>query len=344
VKLKVSVIVPVYNAQNTILRCVDSIKKQSYSEIEIIVVDDGSTDDTGKIVQKIQDSRVIYCRQNNAGVSAARNKGIEMTTGDYILFVDSDDVIDEMLIERMVVYAQQYDLDLVCCNHTEENTTIAGGNSKIGNAFAAASDEDIVYYFHEIFVGMAVGKLFRKNMISDKKIRFPENMNLAEDFYFTAAFLKTTNKVGKVDDVCYRVINCNADSLSKKYIPDISPCIQMQLKIWEELKERYTGLDRAYAAEDMDYKLHKVKVYANNFYRRGSTISFRESISKIKTFIAENPDLFENNQRLPKSASLIRKIESTIIKSKKALFIGTMYAVKEKMKKIKLEYVWRNRE
>ena len=100
---KVSVIVPVYNVQDYIEECLLSIMKQSYKEIEIIAVNDGSKDDSLHVLEKMQarDSRIIILNKENGGLSDARNYGIKHSTGDYYLFVDSDDIIHENMIEEL---------------------------------------------------------------------------------------------------------------------------------------------------------------------------------------------------------------------------------------------------
>lgn len=102
----VSVIVPVYNAEKTIIRCVESICKQSYRNIEIILIDDGSSDKSYEICEKLscQDSRIHVYRQKNKGVSSARNNGINQAKGNYICFVDSDDWVDPDYVEILIKY------------------------------------------------------------------------------------------------------------------------------------------------------------------------------------------------------------------------------------------------
>ncbi len=336
----VSVIVPAYNAERTIKRCIDSITNQSYSNIEIIVIDDGSTDGTLKEIELIKDNRIIYQRQNNMGVSISRNKGLKISNGDFVMFVDADDMIDLDLVNQMVELAETNSLDMVCCSHTEEHSTIVGGNSNLATAFIANSDADIVEHFGDIYVGMVVGKLFRRKILSEKDIKFPIGINLAEDFYFTMSILKETNKVGKIDNAFYRIINSNPYSLSKRYIPNIQTSIDMQMEIWLEIKKRYPGLDEIYAKQDMDYKLHKVKVYANNLYREGSDISYYDSLNQIREFIMKNPELFIDNQKVTKKGSMIRSIESKVIKTRNPLLIGTMYCLKEHVRTVKLKYMW----
>lgn len=115
----ISIIVPIYKVEKYLQRCVDSILKQTYYNLEIILVDDGSPDGCPAICDEYakQDERVTVIHQNNQGLSAARNAGLENAKGKYIFFVDSDDFIDENVIKIMIEAAEEKDADLVLCNY-----------------------------------------------------------------------------------------------------------------------------------------------------------------------------------------------------------------------------------
>ncbi|WP_217270423.1 glycosyltransferase family 2 protein, partial [Lactobacillus helveticus] len=115
---KVSIIVPVYKAENSIRKCIDSILTQTYREIELILVDDGSPDRSGQICDKYQsDTRVKVIHTLNKGVSHARNIGLDHATGDYITFCDSDDFYEPFFIENMVQTALRYNSDITICGY-----------------------------------------------------------------------------------------------------------------------------------------------------------------------------------------------------------------------------------
>ena len=112
---KISIIVPVYNAEKYIGRCLHSLINQTLKDIEIIVIDDGSKDNTNKILQKYKD-RIKIIKQKNSGVATARNKGLEIATGEYIYFVDSDDWIEKDTLEKLYSKAIDNNYDCVMCN------------------------------------------------------------------------------------------------------------------------------------------------------------------------------------------------------------------------------------
>jgi len=114
---KISVIIPVYNAAKYLPKCIDSVLNQTYKNLEIILVDDGSTDESGKISDKYsyKDNRVIVIHKENGGTSDARNKGIKAATGKYIGFIDSDDYIETDMYEILLKTLYAYDADIVEC-------------------------------------------------------------------------------------------------------------------------------------------------------------------------------------------------------------------------------------
>ena len=115
---KVSVILPVYNVSDYLRQCMDSIVGQTLKDIEIICVDDGSTDDSLAILKEYEakDQRVKVIQQANAGAGAARNKGLEIATGEYLSFLDSDDFVDVNMYEQLYLKAKAKDIDVVYCN------------------------------------------------------------------------------------------------------------------------------------------------------------------------------------------------------------------------------------
>ena len=108
----VSIIIPIYNSEKYLKKCIDSILEQKYNNLEIILINDGSTDNSGKICDSlaIEDKRIKVIHKLNEGVSIARNKGLEMAKGEYIFFIDSDDYIDENIIKDMISYSRDYDI------------------------------------------------------------------------------------------------------------------------------------------------------------------------------------------------------------------------------------------
>ena len=119
-KALITVVIPVYNVEDYLAKCIDSVLSQSYSFLEIILVDDGSTDSCGQMCDKYaeKDKRIKVIHKSNGGLSSARNSGIDIASGKYIAFVDSDDYIHPLMFQQLIHIAQEYDVPLVCCDYT----------------------------------------------------------------------------------------------------------------------------------------------------------------------------------------------------------------------------------
>ena len=198
---KVSIVVPAYNIEKYISKCLHSLLNQKYSNIEVIVVDDGSTDETWKVLQKYQnrDKRVYTIRQENGRTAKARNKALDYVTGDFLLFVDGDDYLSETTISDIIpFFRDDCDLDWVSFPilRVDERGNLIE-QSKTYNGFAPPRNE---YVFREQFLdyyseyklsGLCCGTMYRWEAV--KNMRFPVGEYYEDNFYFLES-LWTTNK------------------------------------------------------------------------------------------------------------------------------------------------------
>lgn len=183
---KVTIIVPVYNVEKYIANCIESIIKQKYHNIEIVLVDDGSTDKSGKICDEYskKDERIKVIHKKNNGVSSARNSGIDNATGDYICFVDGDDYVREDYVEYMYNLIKKENADISLCNRMfgnfDNKQTEKVEISKMNGEEAL---EAILNY--KIPIGV-YSKLFKTDLLKDNNIRFFEELFMGEGFNFNA--------------------------------------------------------------------------------------------------------------------------------------------------------------
>ena len=229
----VSIIVPAYNAERTINRCIDSILKQSYSNLEIIIINDGSKDSTEeKCMKYIKNKRIKYIRINNSGVSNARNIGIENSTGTYIMFVDSDDYIEKNMVERLYDNINE-NVDLVICskNLITINEKIS---EKIDIASCTLKKENIIQLYRAKILNPPYCKLYRSEIIKSKSIRFDISISIGEDLLFNILYLKNITKDIKIlNENLYNYEKINTNSLSVRYYSNM---LEMKKKITDELK------------------------------------------------------------------------------------------------------------
>lgn len=215
----VSIIVPVYNVEEYLPKCLDSILNQTYKNLEIILVDDGSTDGSGVICDDYatKDKRIKVIHKQNGGLSDARNVGIDICTGDYIGFVDSDDYIEIDMYETLLNYLKENNLDVCMCASAD---VIDGKiiNSKKFDAFCVDNKEGII---RETFVnkygGMSISvcnKLFIKDIF--KGIRFLKEKT-SEDVFFVLDWIKNTERFGRISDCKYYYVKRNGSITHLKY-------------------------------------------------------------------------------------------------------------------------------
>ena len=219
--IKVSVIVPIYNAEKYIKKCVESILNQSLKEIELILVNDGSTDASYSICQTYaeKDKRIVLLDQVNAGVSVARNNGLNVAKGKYIEFVDADDYIESNTIEILYKRAVKSNSD----------TVIFGIKNVYSDneSFTDVKDEDYTLteflkhygeYISNAIIGATWNKLYRRELIEG--VRFIEGKRYNEDLFFNLDALKKCKIISLHQGVHYNYIH-NADSVTSKYIENL---------------------------------------------------------------------------------------------------------------------------
>ncbi len=192
----ISVIVPVYNVEDYVLRCLDSLINQNYEQIEIILVDDGSTDESGKICDefKKRDERIRVFHKKNGGLSSARNYGIKKAKGDIIAFVDSDDYVKDGFVLDLYKGMQAGNADIVICGYNNEkpkNETISGKEATI-RLLTKQENIDIISW----------NKLYKKKLFTDNNVFFPEGKK-HEDTLTTYKLISNAKKVTYIDESLY---------------------------------------------------------------------------------------------------------------------------------------------
>lgn len=237
----ISVIVPIYNRENKIRRCVDSIRRQTYQDLEIILVDDGSKDGSLQVCRQMQeeDSRIRVLHQENAGVSAARNCGIANATGEYIAFVDSDDMIPENYYASMMEAAEEYGKQCHIIVGAELRTEhgVESVRQYKDEELSLVSMEALPTLLRTLLVHSIWNVLFRSEVIRAANLKFKVGMNFGEDFLFHVQYLKSAAVTGVVvlNRVYYQYCLEVGESLTQKYHPQYFEYNQWTYEAVEEL-------------------------------------------------------------------------------------------------------------
>lgn len=209
-KIKITVIIPIYNSEKYLVRCLDSIINQSLKEIQIILINDGSNDKSGEICDQYcrLDSRVNVIHKKNEGVSVARNIGIRLAKGEYIIFIDSDDWIEKEMLKRMLDVIEKENVDVVKCDYKINSSNNHETKNKSNIEFGLYNKDKIN---NELLPSILNNKLrtyvylllIRKDIIYKNEIYFNENITMMEDFLFYLELLTNSNNWYVINDYLY---------------------------------------------------------------------------------------------------------------------------------------------
>ncbi len=325
---KVSIVIPIYNAQDYLQECLESVLNQTFSDIEVVLVDDGSKDSSGKICDDYasKDDRITVVHQQNAGVSAARNKGIESASGDWIMFVDSDDFITADAVEKLVSQADTTDCQNVIANFLEDDKKLTGAVAEFDLADyradfwggCIAGPDMFGYVFPEQmrnlpYLGTPCAKMFLRKTIIDNNIRFPLDVRFGEDSIFNMYVFKYAEKVIFIDEPVYvyrkhegSLCTGNVDKKASEYTAYVN---RTEL-VLEELKIE-NGLN-PYRAVDLSQMVWELA----NLYGA--------DLSSAKQALAYNKALKEFAQLEPCKAALNNVKLGWLPESKHKLFVSLL--------------------
>ena len=290
---KVSVIVPIYKVEKYIHRCIDSILKQTYSNLEVILVDDGSPDNCGEIADEYasKDQRVVVVHKENGGLSDARNAGMKYINGEFIVFVDSDDWIEKNMIERMVHTSLKYKADVV------QSAFYYAYDDKrlLDNRYSSTKDEPVILdnrslmyelVTNEKVKNFAWGKLYKARLIQD--IPFKKGV-LFEDVFWAHKVMHRVDTYVMIHEPLYHYYQ-REDSIVATYTPK-------NLDILKGLKERHIFIEKYYEElTDESYQMiirtsliHYNLLFKN--WKKGPNKIYR---TEIQSYILDNCNDFKN--------------------------------------------------
>ncbi len=290
---KISVIVPAYNCQNTIERCIKSIQNQTYNNLEIIVINDGSTDKTESVIFALQgkDERIKVISIPNGGVSRARNTGLDNATGDYITFVDSDDYIDKEMYECLYNLIKEYNVQIAHCSYKNvvgDDVVPVGDTGKI---MVQYHDEAMMCLLSgKLFSGGIWNKLYKKELFDG--IRFDESIRINEDVLANYELFDLVDKSVFVDKALYSYV-ANNDSATHSMRTSEGP--EHVLYVAEKMQEK--SINKLYQNE-ADYRvaylslnLYKSYVLLNNLDKKNKRKSLKKKLKNYKYLFSKKDRL-----------------------------------------------------
>ena len=210
----VSIIVPVYKSKDTLKRCVESLLAQTVEDTEMILVDDGSPDGSGELCDKLaeEDSRIRVIHKENGGVSSARNVGIEAAKGNYLLFADSDDYVEQDMVEKLLGGIGNDDIAICGFHHHYQGRDIV----RIPEVPGQSGEENFLALYGEGFLNMPWNKLYRAELFKETGIRYPEG-RIHEDEATTYRLFHEAKKLAFLDRALYGYYTENGGSITSVF-------------------------------------------------------------------------------------------------------------------------------
>ena len=281
---KLSIIVPIYNTGIYLHKCLKSVLSQTLDDFELILIDDGSKDESGKICDEYaqKDSRVRVIHKENQGVSIARNTGIKEAKGEYIGFIDSDDWIDKDMYKKMYSKALEHNADIVICdaktvydNKVDELDTI---NSLAESIMLKKSD--VSPKILKEIAGSTWRCVYKRDIIIDNEILFPEGMPLSEDRVFNILAMGYSNSIYYIKEAFYNRYIREGSAVNKYYENMLDIVLDVREGMQNALKKAWT--DRKYIDEYEKQMLQMVFAMIGNEFYKTNRKSFIEKCRAIE--------------------------------------------------------------
>jgi glycosyltransferase involved in cell wall biosynthesis len=318
----ISIIVPVYNTEKYLHKCLDSILCQSFYDFELILIDDGSKDSSGSICAKYAkiDERIKVVHKENEGVSQARNLGIEMAKGKYIAFVDSDDFIEPDMFNLLYMIIKDYNADIAVCGFykiDEKYNNVLYDEIQRLNTEKALS---LVLNYYNEFSPSVVNKLFNKNLIVKHRIRFNRQITMGEDLLFTCKCIYHSSKIVQSYSAKYHYRKNDSSATRMAFNLKKMTIFDSHDLIYDYIYSSYPSLTWLVRKRDVDVSISYIhECFKNNFKS--------ESVDKVlRKKVSNNLSMYLFN----KETNLQKKVYAILI----AIQPSLLYFIWKNLRKI----------
>ena len=327
-KPKVSVIIPIYNVEKQLPRCVDSVICQSLREIEIILVDDGSPDECPQICEeyKKKDCRIKVINKINGGLSDARNAGLSIANGQYILFLDSDDWIEEIMLEKLYYIINNDSSDVVVCSYaidypnnnfsiSKELSTTASSTNNIAEAIYNLDSKGM---FNVVW-----NKLYRHDLLKENNINFEIDGVPGEDLLFNCVVFQKVNRISFENEILHHYMREDEDTLVHTYKPDLYSQVQRFNRARKTLYDYYNMISSEEIICFANLYVGYISSCIPNIFRKNCDLSWREKIYFLKKILKDEE--LQNYMILTHRKGVYEKLFYIMIKSQNSIFMYTVY-------------------
>lgn len=300
VEEKVSIIIPVYNSESTLKRCIESVINQTYKNIEILIINDGSKDKSLNIMNeyKNKDERIIVINQKNKGLSGARNIGINNATGDYITFIDSDDYIKPNLVKDTIKIFEKYECDVVRNNY---ELSYENGKTELRNEMYEENRIiNISEKKEELIQNILLGKVqsyswlltIKREILDKNNLKFDEDIFFMEDIVFIIRLIFLIKNIYFVREANYFYYQSNENSLTKdtkKYVKNINNIVVMKKRLEKIMKMNINEFENYIKIINTVYLNGIIGYLKTSVIKSGNYKEILEELKKLR----ESPDIKE---------------------------------------------------
>ncbi len=325
----VSIIIPIYNTGEYLYKCLDSIIGQELNEIEIILVNDGSTDNSGEICDFYaeKDKRVHVIHKENAGVSVARNTGIKVANGNYIGFIDSDDWIEKNMYQDLYRCVRETGAEIAMC----DATTVYGSDKKEEDTISFLTEsifldkEDIQAFALKEIAGSACRCIYKRELLEKYGVEFPEGVPLSEDRIFNLNAIGNSSGFYYIKKAYYNRY-VRKESAVSKYYPNLLQITKQYRRAVLDVIERLWAIDKSYRQIYNQQFLETYLSNVYNLYNINCPLRMKEKKAKLKELVNDRGliDTLGECDMLNWKSKLLKSKRVSLL-----LILGKLYQLKQ---------------
>lgn len=330
----ISIIIPVYNVESYISKCIESVLNQTYKEFEIIIVDDGSPDNSIKIAQKYADidKRITIIRKENGGLSDARNAGMQEAKGKYIYFLDSDDYIEDILLEKVINCAEKNNSDVIIFGYFVDYVDDKGSVKYTNNVFLNTTELEVKYEGSFIvdnnllaMLGYAWNKFYKRDYLINNNIKFEKGVSLIEDILFNELALTKSKNIFILKNQLYHYTHRDISTLSTTFYKDSYKLQIKSIKARENILKYWNIKEEIVRKIISKQQIESIRFCCSNMFYYKNDLTLMEKYKYIKYMLYDENTKVRIQQFVP--LSIEQKIMKIIIKRKVSFIIALIYYI-----------------
>lgn len=320
----VSIVIPIYNVEKYIDKCICSVKNQTYKNLEIILVNDGSPDNCKEIIENYSklDSRIKIINKNNGGLSDARNAGLNLATGDYICFIDGDDYVELDMVEQSINKLNKSNSDVLIFSFYNEDVDLYENIIERNIVELNQNDPNSML----AIVGYAWNKMYKTSYIKSNKFLFEKGLSLVEDVVFNENIIENTNKIDYINKPLYHYISRMRTTLAKQYYDDSYNLIKKGFNSRKNIMFKLFGINKKLKEIMAESYINGIRYCCSNMFFYKNSLSFKDKYTNLKNILNDNETI--DQIKFYRDKTLFDKLIKISIKYRQVFLLYIMYYIR----------------